>query len=154
VKPLINLRQAVSGDSLAVAEVYLRARRAAIPYIPPCVHNDDEVRSWITDVVIPAQDTWVAVMDDEIVAMMALQNSWIHQLYVAPDWGGKGIGSRLIQLAKERYPCSLELWTFESNHGARRFYERNGFLEVEREDGTNNEEGAPAIRYQWKPSSL
>ena len=37
-----------------------------------------------------------------------------------------------------------------SNERAQRFYERNGFREVERTDGSGNEEHAPAIQYVWK----
>lgn len=56
----------------------------------------------------------------------------------------------MIQLAKERYPNGLQLWTFESNIVARRFYDHHGFVETGRQEGNCNEEGAPAIRYQWK----
>jgi GNAT superfamily N-acetyltransferase len=147
-----TLRKALNDDALKVAEVYIRTRRAAIPFIPPYVHTDDDVRDWISSIVIPIQDTWVAETEDrEIVAMMSLENGWIDQLYVAPEWNGQGIGSSMIQLAKERYPNGLQLWTFESNIGARRFYERHGFLEAERTGGRDNEEHAPDIRYLWTP---
>ena len=43
-----------------------------------------------------------------------------------------------------------QLWTFQSNHGARRFYERHGFVAVQHTDG-DNEEGAPDVRYEWRP---
>ena len=145
-----TLRKALANDAQKVAEVYIRARRAAVPSIPAHVHTDDEVREWITSLVIPVQDTWVAETEErEIVAMMSLDNGWIDQLYVDPVWNGQGIGSSMIQLAKERYPNGLQLWTFESNVGARRFYERHGFIEVERTDGQDNEEHSPDICYRW-----
>lgn len=84
--------------------------------------------------------------------MMSLENGWIDQLYVDPEWSGQGIGSSLIRLAKERYPNELAVWTFESNIGARRFYERHGFHEAERTDGRDNEENTPALRYLWTAS--
>lgn len=144
------LRKALNDDAQEVFEVYIQSRRAAIPFIPPCVHTDDEVREWISSIVIPMQNTWVAETEGgEIVAMMSLEDGWINQLYVDAGSIGQGIGSSLIQLAKERYPNGLQLWTFKSNIGARRFYERHGFLEAERTDGRNNEEGAPDIRYLW-----
>jgi ribosomal protein S18 acetylase RimI-like enzyme len=74
-------------------------------------------------------------------------------VYVAPGWTGRGIGSRLIELAKSRRPGGLDLYTFQVNAGARRFYERQGFVEVARGDGSDNEEGQPDIRYAWRPSS-
>ena len=58
-------------------------------------------------------------------------------------------GARLVDVAKRRRPDGLQLWTFASNAGAQRFYERHGFVARERTDGSENEEGAPAIRYRW-----
>jgi GNAT superfamily N-acetyltransferase len=69
---------------------------------------------------------------------------------VLPDWTGRGIGARLLDLAKVLRPDRLELWTFAANIGARRFYERHGFLAVDATDG-DNEEGAPDVRYEWRP---
>jgi hypothetical protein len=46
-------------------------------------------------------------------------------------------------------PEGLRLWTFASNAGAQRFYERHGFVETRRTDGRDNEERAPDILYVW-----
>ena len=69
-----------------------------------------------------------------------------------PDWTGEGVGSRLVDLAKEQRPDGLDLWTFQSNTRARRFYERHGFTEIERTEG-DNEEGAPDVHYRWMRGS-
>ncbi|HEY1625475.1 MAG TPA: MmcQ/YjbR family DNA-binding protein [Streptosporangiaceae bacterium] len=58
---------------------------------------------------------------------------------------------RLLDLAKRRRPGGLQLWTFESNVRARRFYARHGFTVEERTDGSGNEERAPDMRYVWGP---
>lgn len=44
-------------DASEVTEVYIQARRAAFPFIPPYVHRDDGVREWIASIVVPIQDT-------------------------------------------------------------------------------------------------
>ncbi len=75
----------------------------------------------------------------------------IDQLYVAPDRLGEGIGRRLLDLAKRGAAGRLELWTFQENEQARRFYERNGFVPTEAPDGSGNEEGEPDVRYTWDP---
>jgi uncharacterized glyoxalase superfamily protein PhnB len=77
-----------------------------------------------------------------------LHDDWIDHLYVDPDSTGRGVGSQLVAVAKTLRPSGVHLWTFESNTRARRFYERHGFVAVERTDG-DNEEGAPDVRYQW-----
>lgn len=39
------LRKGIENDAEAVAELYLRARNAAIPAIPMIVHTNEEARS-------------------------------------------------------------------------------------------------------------
>ena len=58
---------------------------------------------------------------------------------------GAGSGGRLVELAKERRPDGLELYTFQVNERARRFYERNGFVAEWFGDGSR-QRGAPAGR--------
>jgi GNAT superfamily N-acetyltransferase len=143
----LRLRRGTDSDAAALAELYLRARRAAIPIIPMTAHTDDEVRAWIAELVIPRSEVWVAE-SDELVGLLVLDGDWIDQLYVEPALTGRGIGTQLIELAKRERPGGLRLWTFESNSGARRFYERHDFRATDRTEG-DNEEGAPDILYVW-----
>ncbi len=142
-----TLRLAVGDEADAVADVWLRSRKASVPAIPAPVHRDAEVRRWFAEVVLPSRETWVAEADG-IVALLVLDADGVDQLYVDPAWTGRGLGSRLLDVAKQRRPAGLDLWTFQSNLGARRFYERHGFEAVEATDG-DNEEGAPDVRYRW-----
>ena len=141
-------RLAGASDAAAIADVYLRARHAAVPAIPPLVHNDDEVRDWMATVVIPAGNTWVIEIDGVVVAMLVLEGGEIDQLYVDSASTGNGLGSDLVDHAKRHHPDGLTLCTFQSNTGARRFYERHGFVAVATSDG-DNEEGAPDVAYRW-----
>lgn len=43
----------------------------------------------------------------------------------------------------------LDLHVFQQNTGARRFYERHGFVLVEERDGSGNEEKLPDAHYRW-----
>ena len=45
----------------------------------------------------------------------------------------------------------MQLWTFQQNARARRFYEERGFRAVEFTDGEGNEEKTPDVRYEWTP---
>jgi ribosomal protein S18 acetylase RimI-like enzyme len=87
-----------------------------------------------------------------LVGILVLDGEWIDQLYVDPDLTRAGIGAELIAVAQRERPDGLRLWTFVSNEGAQRFYLRQGFEEVERRDGSRNEEGAPDIQYVWSPT--
>jgi ribosomal protein S18 acetylase RimI-like enzyme len=149
------IRSAADTDADEVAGLYLRARRAAADSgsIPAPAHSDHEVSDWIRLVVIPRLECWLAQTPaGEVVGLLVVEGDWIDQLYVDPDLTGRGIGAQLLDLAKRERPHGLTLWTFVSNDGAQRFYERHGFSEAERTDGTRNEERAPDIRFVWKGS--
>ncbi|MGV4982629.1 GNAT family N-acetyltransferase [Streptomyces sp. NRAIS4] len=147
----VVLRRAGAADARAAADVYLRSFDTALPgVVRP--HTDDEVREYIRDVVVPLRETWVAeAADGGVVGLMVLNGDLLSQLYLDPEWRGRGIGDRFVALAKERSPGGLTLWTFQVNKPAHRFYERHGFTAVEFTDGSDNEEREPDVRYVWRP---
>ncbi|MEV6763115.1 GNAT family N-acetyltransferase [Streptomyces sp. NPDC051105] len=144
------LRRAVGPDAGAVADVWLRSYSAALPTVVRA-RSDDEVRAYFRDVVVPERETWLAETGGRVVGVMVLAGDLLSQLYLAPEWRGRGLGDRFVSLAKERSPQGLTLWTFQVNKPARRFYERHGFLAVEHTDGSGNEEREPDVRYVWRP---
>ncbi len=131
-----------------MAAIHLAAFRATYDF--PLAHSDEEVRAWIAVHLLPETETWVAVEESRVAGFCSLRPGWLDQLYVRPDRTGRGIGSRLVELAKRRQPGGLQLWTFQVNAGARRFYERHGFRAVELTDGAGNEERKPDVRYAWR----
>lgn len=147
-----GVRRATADDARPAADVWLAARHAAVPAIPPPVHDDDDVREWFAHVLLRRAEVWVAAPAGVgVIAVMALEDGWLDQLYVAPGWTGRGLGGQLVHVAKLRHPGGLDLWTFQSNRRARHFYESHGFAAVECTEG-DNEEGAPDVRYHWGPA--
>ena len=73
----------------------------------------------------------------------------MEHLYVRPDAQRTGIGTALIEAAKERRPAGLRLWVFQRNEAARAFYARHDFTEVELTDGAGNEEREPDVLLAW-----
>ncbi|MER5444248.1 GNAT family N-acetyltransferase [Streptomyces sp. NPDC002766] len=144
------LRRATAPDAGAAADVWLESFAAALPTVVS-PRSAGEVRAYFRDVVVPSRETWVAQVADRIVGVMVLAGDELSQLYLSPDWRGRGIGDRFVALAKERSPGGLELWTFQVNKPAHRFYERHGFVAVEYTDGSGNEEREPDVRYAWRP---
>ncbi len=145
------IRRVHDNEAAVIAGLYVRARRAAEPDVPPMVHSAVETEAWIAAQLADGSDTvvWVSEHEGQITAVMMTQGDWLDQLYVDPDRLGEGIGTRLLDHAKAMSPGTLQLWTFQSNTGAQRFYERHGFTEVERTDGSANEEHAADVRYVW-----
>ena len=148
----VVLRRAGAADALAAADVWLRSFAAALPTVVS-PRSGDDVRGYFRDVVVPLRETWVADAggDGGIVGVMVLHEEELSQLYLDPDWRGRGIGDRFVRLAKERSPQGLDLWTFQVNKPAHRFYERHDFVAVEYTDGSGNEEREPDVRYVWRP---
>ena len=144
----VTIRRAEQRDAPAVAEVYIASRRGAALYIPT-VHIDDETRRWIADHLLTKSEVWVAELNGNIVAMMALEHDYLDQLYVAPANQRHGVGDVLLAKAKERSPLRLRLHTFQRNTPARRFYEQRGFVSIELSDGSRNEEREPDVLYEW-----
>lgn len=95
-------------------------------------------KGWIT----------VAELDGRIAGFLAREGDYIHSLYIADHAQGRGVGSALLTAAKEGRD-RLDLWTFQQNRGAQRFYRREGFVAGEETDGQHNDEGLPDIRFTW-----
>ncbi|MFF3217195.1 GNAT family N-acetyltransferase [Streptomyces sp. NPDC002886] len=142
------VRRAIGSDAAAMAETWLRSFKTALPTVR-LAHGEDEVRDWFAAVVVPHYETWIAVADGTVAGLLVLDGEELEQLYLEPSWRRKGLGDRLIALAKQRRPDRLGLWTFQVNGPAQRFYERHGFTAVERTDGRRNEEHEPDVRYVW-----
>jgi GNAT superfamily N-acetyltransferase len=146
---LIELRRATPAHAQAVADVYLASFRHALPTVR-LAHDEEAIRAWVRSRLVPETECWVALDAGAVVGMMSLSPGWVDQLYVAPGRLGEGIGRRLLELAQRRAGDELQLWTFQVNEGARRFYERHGFSAVEFTDGLTNQEHEPDVRFVWR----
>ena len=149
---MTELRIAISGDAGAVAEAYLASRKQFLPYAP-LAHSDKEVRCWIRDELVPTRCVFVAVAAGVVQGMMALSKDekygWIDQLYLRPEFVGRGIGGLLLEHARAELSPPIRLYTFQQNLAARPFYERHGFRPVSFTDGRGNEERCPDVLYEW-----
>jgi GNAT superfamily N-acetyltransferase len=143
----ICIRSGSVADASAIAEVFLSAR-AEMTYLPD-LHTDEQTRAWISHVMVPEHEVWIATENDKVVGFAALSKEWLEHLYVAPPEQGHGIGSHLLNMAKQQRPDGLRLYVFQPNVSARRFYERHGFAVVQFGDGSGNEEGVPDALYAW-----
>ena len=139
-----------AADADATATMYMASRRAMLPGLRE-PHTEAETRAWMRDVVFARHSVRLADIDGEIVGFAARDGAWLMNLYVKPGWTGRRIGSQLLEAvlieAAGATPM-LRLHTFARNEGARRFYEKHGFVAVAFGDGSGNEEGEPDVRYE------
>ena len=143
----LTLRTATAGDADAIAAVFSPSLRLLI-FLPE-LHTIEEDRAFIAGVIMRECKVTVAEAGGAIVAFLARDGEEIRLLHTHPDFVGCGTGTMLLNAAKESGVAALELWCFQANARARRFYERNGFRPIRFTDGEVNEERMPDVRYRW-----
>ncbi|MCD6072833.1 MAG: hypothetical protein K0S42_3349 [Microvirga sp.] len=141
------LRRAAQADMEAVARLHRHVRKTCLPYLPE-LHTPQQDLMFFKEHVFPASTIWLAEDEDRLIGFAAWKEDWLDHLYVDPAWHGRGIGSALLTAVREGVD-ELNLWTFQANTQARRFYERHGFRLVELTDGSRNEERTSDAHYRW-----
>ena len=145
------LRAATSADAPRVATLLIETRRAFMPYAPSA-HPQPELREWVASVLLPSGGVTVAEAQGRVVGVMATAHSeagsWVNQMAVDPALVNQGIGTLLLWHAMRTLAPPIRLYTFQANTGARRFYERHGFVPIEFTDGQANEENCPDVLYE------
>jgi ribosomal protein S18 acetylase RimI-like enzyme len=144
------IRGARPGDADAIAELYERSF-GTLEFLPT-LHTVEEHRAWFGQ-VLAEREAWVWEREEAILGFIVLGDASVEYLYVEPELTGQGIGSALLDQAKARCPNGFSLWTFQQNHGARRFYERHGLRVIRLTDGESNEEKTPDALYAWRPAA-
>ena len=110
-------------------------------------HPIAEQREFFVTTVVPNNSIRIALLDDRLVGFVAATKESISQLYVRIGHHRLGIGSRLLDWAKDQSDGSLWLYTFARNLGARAFYEKHGFTIVAR--GFEPTWQLDDIKYEW-----
>lgn len=140
----------------ATARMWQDSQRAAYTWFREDQrHPFDEALAYFRDSICEHCEIWVAVApassSARIVGLLALEESWVDHLYVAPGFWEKGIGSALLDHAKALQPDKLELVTLQRNRRARRFYESRGFRST-KFGVSPPPESEPDVYYEWVPS--
>ena len=143
----IAVRRACDDESDAVAALVRLSKETAMPYLPN-LHTPDEDRAFFRDRVFTECEVWVAERVGEVVGMCAFRTGWVDQLYVHPAHQRTRIGAALLRKAKDAND-RLQLWAFQRNANALRFYESHGFRLVKTTDGRDNDEREPDVLLVW-----
>ena len=142
----LSLRRADESDADTVASIHLASRREAP--MPAPVHTDDAVRYWLGG-RLQSDEVWLAEVDGRPAGYARVTPGWLDDLYVAPAYAGRGVGSALLEVVEAQHPHGFCLWVFEMNLPARSFYTARGLVELEHTDGSGNEEREPDVKMAW-----
>jgi putative acetyltransferase len=141
-------RRATLDDAGGIAAVFSSSLRL-LTFLP-VLHTVEEDRQFIENIILKECEVIVAEGDVGIVSFLARNGEEIRLLYSHPDFIGSGAGSQLLDAVKKSSIVALELWCFQANERARRFYEERGFRAVRFTEGRDNEEKVPDVRYRWE----
>ena len=135
----------------AVIRLWHASKRVAYPYLPL-----EQSRTLAEDArffrqrILPRSSVWVAEEDGTLLGFMALEGSYLDRLYIHPEHQRRGVGTALMEKAKELSPSGLQLHTHVKNTQACAFYEQHGFRAVKY--GTSPPpENEPDVEYHWTP---
>ena len=118
---------------------------AGVGIIDP--HPLAEKRQYFLSEVLPHNQVRFALSAGQLVGFLAASAESVAQLYVRVGFQRRGIGAQLLAWAKAQSDGSLWLYTFAQNHGARAFYERNGFIATAH--GFEPTWQLDDVKYQW-----
>lgn len=165
----LRIREAEPEDAEAIAGVHVRSWQAAYrgqltdDYLDG-LSVEERLEQHRGALQTPgAHRTWVAEEEGHVVGFAVTGPSQdadadertgeLYAIYLEPDRFGSGIGKRLSDHAiddlRERGFRTATLWVLETNRGARRFYEREGWSA----DGLTTSERVdcemrPTLRYR------
>lgn len=171
----MEFRHATPLDARAVAELHTESWRNTYrgilsdDFLGSAVF-DDRLTLWGKRLCNPQSNTQLVLLVEdrgELLGFLCIfldaDPRWgalLDNLHIRPDAKHQGLGRHLLSKAvvwvlNKRPDSGLWLWVFESNHEARRFYERLGGLIIERKpqpapDGTD----VIAVRYGWEDLHL
>lgn len=148
----INIREYQPEDFDPVTILWRVAREKSLPDFQRAkgyfFYQDQE---YFQNQIVQKNAVWVAVTEGRPVGFMAINHEFIDQLYIHPDFQGRGIGAQLLDLARTASPAHLWLYTLQVNARARAFYERHGFT-AEKFGTSPPPENEPDVEYHWRKS--
>src|SRR5690606_26784654 len=110
-----------------VLQIWLAASIAAHDFVDPGFWQSrlGDMR----DVYIPSSETFVFGSPANTAGFYSLHGNTLAAIFVAPEQQGMGIGSALMEHAKQQRPI-LELTVYKANAPSVAFYEKHGFVIV------------------------
>jgi ribosomal protein S18 acetylase RimI-like enzyme len=130
----ISIRAAVDADADRVADIWQPGwRDAHLGRVPDALMRARTQATFASRARANIPATLVALVDDTLAGFVVIVDDEVEQMYVDASHRGSGVASRLLRAA-ERAIAAAEfprawLAVVAGNERARRFYERNGWID-------------------------
>jgi ribosomal protein S18 acetylase RimI-like enzyme len=121
------VRRADPSELDACADLYDRVVRATFTWLDLA----DQRLKFLKEA--EEEEVFVAFDDGRLVGLAAFYRpeTYLHSLYVDPSAHGRGAGTALLDHVRSLTDTPLSLKVQALNAAARRFYDRQGFVEIE-----------------------
>ncbi|MDK1384597.1 GNAT family N-acetyltransferase [Sinorhizobium sp. 8-89] len=140
----VEIRRFAAADEEGVIDVILPIQREEFG-IAITIDDQPDLRSIADFYQSGNGDFWVATIGDRVVGTLGLKDiggsqAALRKMFVAPDFRGRGHGvaarllERLLAHAEHRRIAAVFLGTTDKFLAAHRFYEKNGFAEISKDD--------------------
>lgn len=145
---IVAIRRLTADDMSAVADVYRQSFGQRLPWLSGFDMRDEDLL-FFRDTVFPQCALWGAIDNGRIIGFAAVRGIWLDHLYVLTEFQSRGVGSLLVRHCQAQ-SGELQLWTFQQNCGASRFYETHGFELVRATENPESGDTEPDALYHWK----
>ncbi len=120
----LRIRPGRASDYPRLRQLFLDARLASWTWL-----NGDQWRLEDFDAVVQDEQLWVAECGDVLAGFASVWviDNFLHNLFVDPQWQGKGVGSLLLEQVQRSFKHSGTLKCLSRNENALRFYQHHGW---------------------------
>ena len=123
----IDFRSACAADAAALSHVFLVTRRKAYSWCDPDLFHDQDFAAETQGDLV-----FLATVDDSPIGFISIfeSESFIHHLYVLPQYQNIGLGSLLHNIAIEKLKKPVKLKCVKQNRKAIAFYLKLGWKKI------------------------
>ena len=132
----MQIRPMEEKDRTTLRLLYLHTRQESWPWFRQQPLSVDDFDAATRDECI-----WVADDKGELAGFAALwrPDNFLHHLFVAPSWQGRGVGHALLTHVQAQFTTTGALKCLAENQHALAFYMRHGWEKIQRDTGPEGE---------------
>lgn len=140
----IEIHKITEGDIPKIVDIWYDASIKAHNFIPD--NYWEENKELMKSKYIPMSETYKAIQRAQILGFVCLTEEYLAAIFVKPEFQGKGIGSLLLNTAKN-LRNTLKLKVFCKNMDSVEFYKSRGFSVISKSKDTDTDENELVM--QW-----
>ncbi len=127
----LSIRRFIESDRAPLRELFVLSRNAAFTWEDPMSHRPRDF-----DESTDQERILVALLDEVHVGFASIwePDSFVHNLFVHPDYLRRGIGKALLAACEKHYEARPTLKCFKANTRALQFYAAQGWVVLGEQD--------------------